>query len=152
MPPWARRAAWTLVASAAFTAAVYGDLWLRARTACLTGDRYMAFSRDPEAKKAWFEDAYRREKAELDADLAAGRLGAAEHKERLFLAAFRRDEAVSESSLKLAYHWYKTADELFSPPDTKFVRLARERMVSAKRLWKAELDAAKIPYDDAMLE
>lgn len=112
----------------------------------------MAWSQDPAAKKAWFDAIYARETAALDADLAAGRLGGPEHKERLLLAAVRRDEMVAESSLKLAYHWYKTADELFSPPATKFVRLARERKVLAKRLWKAELDAAKIPYEDSMLE
>lgn len=152
MPPWAKRTAWALGAAALFVGAVYCDLWLRARTACLTGDRYMAWSRDPAAKKAWFDAAYAREAAELDAERAAGRLEAPEHKERLVLAGVRRDEAVAESSLKLAYHWYKTADELFSPPATKFVRLARERKAEAKRLWKAELDAAKIPYEDSMLE
>lgn len=148
----ARRLVWVLSAAAALAAAVYCDLWLRARTACLTGDRYMSWNADPSAKKAWFEARFQDERAVLDKDLAAGRIGAPEHKERLALAGFRRDEAVSESSLKYAYHWYKTAVELFSPPETKYVRLSRERMAEAKRLWKLELDAAKIPYEDYMLQ
>ena len=147
-----RRLVWTLSAAAALVAAVYCDLWLRARTACLTGDRYMAFNSDPAAKKAWFEAVFEEERAALDKELAAGRIGAAEHKERVALAVFRRDEAVAESSLKYAYHWYKTAVELFGPPETKYVRLSRERMAEAKRLWKLELDAAKIPYEDYMLQ
>lgn len=152
MAPRARRLLWVVGGAAAFVLAVYTDLWLRARTAALTGDRYMAWVKDPAAKKAWFDAELAKERAALDAELAAARMGAPEHAQRVALAEFRRDEAVAESSLKLAYHWYKTAVELFSPPETKYVRLARERMAEAKRLWKAELDAAKIPYEDYMLE
>ncbi|TBR25055.1 hypothetical protein EPO15_02840 [bacterium] len=152
MAPWARRLAWVLGASGAFALAVYADLWLRARTATTTGDRYMAWVKDPAAKKAYFDAELAKEKAALDAELAAGRMGAPEHSQRVALAEFRRDEAVAESSLKLAYHWYKTSVELFSPPETKYVRLARERMAEAKRRWKLELDAAKVPYEEYMLE
>lgn len=152
MSPAAKRFAWVLGGAAAFVLAVYTDLWFRARTATLTGDRYMSWVKDPAAKKAWFDAELSKEKAALDAELAAARMDAPEHAQRVALAEFRRDEAVAESSLKLAYHWYKTCVELFSPPETKYVRLARERMAEAKRLWKAELDAAKIPYEDYMLE
>lgn len=152
MKPPARRLVWVLGAVLAFYAAVYSDLWLRARTATTTGDRYMAWVKDPAAKKAWFDAELAKEKASLDAELAAGRMGAPEHAQRVALAEFRRDEAVAESSLKLAYHWYKTSVELFSPPETKYVRLARERMAEAKRLWKAELDQARVPYEEYMLE
>lgn len=152
MPAWARRAAWVLGAAAAFYGAVYADLWLRARTAVLTGDRYMAWTKDPAAKKAWFDAELAAEKASLDAGLKAGTMGAPEHAQRVALAEFRRDEAVAESSLKLAYHWYKTAVELFGPPETRWVRAAREKMPEAKALWKAELDAAKVPYEEYMLE
>ncbi|MBI5597571.1 MAG: hypothetical protein HY928_15885 [Elusimicrobia bacterium] len=148
----ARRLVWVLSAAAALVCAVYADLWLRARTACLTGDRYMAWNSDSAAKKAWFDARLSAEKSALDEDLAAGRMDKAEHAERAALAEFRRDEAVAESSLKYAYHWYKTAVELFSPPETKYVRLSRQRMAEAKRLWKLELDAAKIPYEDYMLQ
>lgn len=152
MAPWARRSAWAVGAAAAFALAVYTDLWLRARTAVLTGDRYMSWVKDPAAKKAHFDAELAAEKAALDKDLAAGRMGPPEHAQRVALAEFRRDEALAESSLKLAYHWYKTAVELFSPPETTYVRLGRERMAEAKRLWKLELDAAKIPYEEYMLE
>ncbi|MDE2293270.1 MAG: hypothetical protein KGL53_14405 [Elusimicrobia bacterium] len=152
MPAWSRRLVWGLAAAAVFVSAVYTDLWLRARTACLTGDRYMEWSHDPAAKKAWFEKEYEEQKAGLDGELKDGKMTPAEHDQRVELAAFRRDQLVQESSLKMAYHWYKTAVELFSPPDTKYVRLARERMPEAKRLWEAELKREKIPYEDYMLE
>lgn len=152
MAPWARRSVLAAGCAAAFAFAVYADLWLRARTAVLTGDRYMAWAGDVPAKKAWFDSELAQEKAELDRELAAGRMAPPEHAQRVVLAEFRRDEAVAESSLKLAYHWYKTAVELFSPPETTYVRRARERMAEAKRLWKAELDAAKVPYEEYMLE
>ena len=68
------------------------------------------------------------------------------------LERFRRDEAVAESSVKYAYHWYKTAVELFSPPESRWVRLSREKMALTKDLWKQELDRRKIPYEEYMLE
>ena len=59
---------------------------------------------------------------------------------------------MKESSLKYAYVWFQTAVELFSPPESRWVALSREKMVLAKELWKKELDAKKIPYQDYMLE
>ncbi|MFH2202383.1 MAG: hypothetical protein ABIJ96_04670 [Elusimicrobiota bacterium] len=131
---------------------VYVDLVLRARSAYLEGEKYAAWHRQPEMKKAHFEALFRREKEQLEAERAAGKLTEAELQQKLELEKFRRDEAVAESSLKYAYHWYKTAVELFSPPESRWIRLSREKMTATKALWKAELDLKKIPYEDYMLE
>lgn len=137
---------------AAVYSLVYVDLVLRARTAYREGEKYMAWHRDPAAKKAHFEALFEEERSSLEKEKAAGRLTENEYLQRLELEKFRRDEAVAESSLKYAYHWYKTAVELFSPPDSKWVRLSRDKMGEAKELWKAELRAKKIPFEDYMLE
>jgi hypothetical protein len=79
-------------------------------------------------------------------------MSALEARERIEVARLARDEAVAESSLKLAYHWYKTAVELFSPPRSRWVRLSESKMAEAKELWKKELDSKKIPYEEYMLE
>ena len=143
----------TAAGCAAFVAAsVYADLVLRARTAYLEGERYMAWHADPALKKAHFSAEFEKTKAELDAQRLAGSLEETEYRQRLSLEEFRRDEAVSESSLKYAYHWYKTAVDLFSPPESRYIRLSREKMAVAKKLWKAELDAAHVPYEEYMLE
>ena len=72
--------------------------------------------------------------------------------QRLFLARFDRDERMKESSLKYAYVWFQTACELFTPPESRWVVLSRQKMAETKELWKKELQAKKIPYQDYMLE
>jgi hypothetical protein len=131
---------------------VYGDLVFRARSAYLEGEKYMRWQERPEEKKSFYEAQFSREKTALDKEKAEGRLSENEYAQRLELERFRADEAVAESSLKYAYHWYKTSVELFSPPDSRWVKLSRRRMGEAKELWKAELRAKKVPFEDYMLE
>ena len=131
---------------------VYLDVTLRARTAYYEGEKYVQWHNDPSKKKAYSDALYEKEKADLDRKLAQGALTKPEYSQRVVLEKFRRDEAIAESSLKYAYHWYKTAVELFSPPESRWVRLSREKMAQTKELWKKELEAQKIPYEEYMLE
>jgi hypothetical protein len=133
-------------------AAVYVDLMLRARTAYYEGEKYLSWHADPGKKKDYFQKQFEKAVVELDREKNSGRMDDTEYRQRVALEEFRRDEAVAESSLKYAYHWYKTAVDLFSPPESRWVKLSREKMRSTKALWKAELDAAKIPYEEYMLE
>ena len=130
----------------------YADLWLRARTAYLEGEKYLQWDRQPQLKAAYFEEVLAAKQARLKKDQAAGRLTPQELEQRLALARFERDEAVQESSLKYAYVWFQTAVELFSPPESRWVIRSRRQMAAAKELWKKELDARKIPYQDYMLD
>lgn len=136
--------------------AVYGmayvDLVLRARSAYLEGEKYLEWERKPELKKAALDAELVQKELRLQADRKAGRLTQAELDQRLALARFARDDAFNESSLKYAYVWFQTAVELFSPPESRWVVLSRQKMAEAKALWKRELDAKKIPYQDYMLE
>ena len=152
MPAWKRWLSFAALGTLFVFTAVYADLLLRARTAYLEGEKYLSWNADPSRKKAHFQKIFERSVAELDAEKAAGRMDETEYRQRVALEEFRRDESVAESSLKYAYHWYKTAVDLFSPPESKWVRLSREKMKTTKALWKAELDAAKIPYEEYMLE
>ncbi|OIO05691.1 MAG: hypothetical protein AUJ52_13425 [Elusimicrobia bacterium CG1_02_63_36] len=152
MPAWKRWLSFAALGTLFVFTAVYADLLLRARTAYLEGEKYLSWNVDPSRKKAHFQKIFERSVAELDAEKAAGRMDETEYRQRVALEEFRRDESVAESSLKYAYHWYKTAVDLFSPPESKWVRLSREKMKTTKALWKAELDAAKIPYEEYMLE
>jgi hypothetical protein len=131
---------------------VYADLLLRARDAYLEGEKFMVWYRHPEEKKAFFESQLDKEIRRLDAERSSGRLTDGEYRQRVDLERFREAESLSESSLKYAYHWYKTAAELFSPPESRWVRLSRLRMAETKELWKKELAQARIPYEDYMLE
>lgn len=148
-----RRAVLTALALAA---AVYGmaraDLWLRARSAYLEGEKWSEWAAKPELKKAHFDAELAAREAELKRDLDAGRLDKAAFERKSGLARFERDQAVAESSLKYAYVWYQTSAELFSPPENRWSALSREKMKTARELWKKELDARKVPYQDYMLE
>jgi len=132
--------------------AVYIDLVLRARTAFNEGEKFLAWHANPADKKAHFQAAFEKSIDTLNREKAAGHMDDTEHRQRVSLEEFRRDEAIAESSLKYAYHWFKTAVDLFSPPNSRWVRLSREKMATTKVMWKAELDAAKIPYEEYMLE
>ncbi len=151
-----RTAGRTLLIAVALIAAVYGmarvDLILRSRSAYLEGEKWLEWSRRPELKKAHFDAELAAREAELSRELAKGRLERAVYERQLGLARFERDQAVAESSLKYAYVWYQTAAELFSPPENRWSVLARAKMTETRELWKKELEAQKIPYQDYMLE
>jgi hypothetical protein len=61
-------------------------------------------------------------------------------------------EGEAAASPKEAYAWYESAAALFVPPESKWSRLAREKMPIAKEKWKVELRAKHITFDDSMLE
>jgi len=151
-----RGAARAVLVAAALIAAVYGmarvDLILRARSAYLEGEKWTQWSRKPELKKAHFDAELAAREGELSRELAKGKLDRAAYDRKAGLARFERDQAVAESSLKYAYVWYQTAAELFSPPENRWSVLARAKMTETRALWKSELDARKIPYQDYMLE
>lgn len=140
----------------ALAAAVYGmaraDLWLRARSAYLEGEKWSSWAADPRLKKAHYDAELAAREAALKREFDAGRLDKAAFERKAALARFERDQALAESSLKYAYVWYQTAAELFSPPETRWSVLARAKMAETRELWKKELDARKVPYQDYMLE
>ena len=148
-----RRALLTAVGLFAF---VYGaacvDVVLRARSAYNEGEKWLAWSARPELKKAHFDAELAERQKTLESERDAGRVAPAEFDKKLGLARFERDQAVAESSLKYAYVWYQTAAELFTPPESRWTAMSREKMKTTRELWKKELDAKKIPYQDYMLE
>lgn len=150
--PWTRRAAVVLACAAAVYAMVYVDLVLRARSAYLEGEKYMRWHSQPAEKKSFFDAKLREESGRLAADLAAGRLDRDAYEMKLELARFESEEALRESSVKYAYVWYQSAAELFSPPESRWVVLSREKMRQAKELWRAELHAKGVPFEEYMLE
>lgn len=137
-------------------AATYGlivaDLWFRAREAYRQGEKYWQWHFNPEDKKAFLDQDFEKRKHELGRLLSRKRITEANYRERLELASFDHDEAIKESSIKYAYIWYQTVIELFSPPESRWVRKAREKLPQAKELWKKELTQLGIPFEDYMLE
>ena len=137
---------------AAIYAMIYADVVLRAREAYFEGEKYMSWHENPRLKEQALNAQFDQEKAELDAKLAKGKLNKDEYGRKLEIANFDRGRQMEESSVKYAYVWYQTAYELFSPPESKWVKLSREKAPLAKEIWKEELRAKKIPFEDYMLE
>ena len=51
-----------------------------------------------------------------------------------------------------AYAWYESAAMLFTPPESRWSRLARAKMPEARARWKAELESRHMAVSDSMLE
>jgi hypothetical protein len=127
--------------AAAVLAIVYVDVQLRARSAYLEAEKYMDWYAHPDKKKAFYDQR-------LAAGKAALNPAAADYADKVSALQFDHDYALSESSLKYAYQWYKDTYELFSPPESRWVRMAREKAPVALNLWKQELHAQNIPFED----
>jgi len=131
---------------------IYVDIILRARSAYLQGEKYMHWHESPAAKEEALSAELADEKLKLDKKLARRKLSQDDYNRELEIARFNNGQKRAESSIKYAYIWYQTVVELFSPPESRWVRLARKKMPHAKELWKQELKAKKIPFEDYMLE
>ena len=131
---------------------VVADVILRARESYLEGEKYMRWNENPELKKTDLFAKYGKLKTDLDSKLEKGKIKKDEYDRQIEIITFDRDRQMEESALKYAYVWFQTAYELFSPPESKWVRLAREKAPVAKEKWKEELRAKKIHFEEYMLE
>lgn len=131
---------------------IYVDLTLRARDAYLKAERYMYWHKHPDKKKEYYYKEFQKKKEKLDKKLKAGKISEEEYEREIEIAKFERDFRLKESSLKYAYVWYQTAVELFSPPRSKWVKLAEKKMPIAKEMWKEELRKEGVKFEDYMLE
>ncbi len=150
--PWFRNTVWIVGTVFVLYGMVYADVLLRAREAYMEGEKYWRWSEHPEEKAAALEKEFNKEKSGLDEKLAKNKLTKDEYDRQLEIAQFDRDRNLDESSIKYAYVWYKTAFELFSPPESKWVKLSREKAPIAKEKWREELRAKKIPFEEYMLD
>ena len=149
---WAQNVALALVTVLTVYGLLYWDVVSRAKEAYFEGEKYMAWHESPDLKKNALDARFQREKAELDRRLRRNRITQEEYREQLDVLEFDRTFQMDESALKYAYQWYKDTYELFSPPESKWVRLAREKAPQALALWKDELRAEKVPFEDYMFE
>ena len=149
---WARVLLISASCIAIVYALIYVDVVLRARSAYMQGEKYFSWYEDPKLKERSLQADFQKEKSKLDENLAGGKVTQDEYKKQLEIASFNYERKREESSIKYAYIWYQTVIELFSPPESKWVKLARENMPKAKELWKQELRAKNIPFEDYMLD
>ena len=149
---WAQNSAFIFLGIIGVYALVYWDVTTRAKEAYMEGEKYMAWNQHPEQKQKFFEDRFSQEKAKLEKQLSDKKISEEDMRKKLDTLEFDRDYALNESSLKYAYQWYKDTYELFSPPESKWVKLAREKAPQALEAWKQELRAQNVPFEDYMFE
>ena len=149
---WVKLLIMAAVCVAAVYALIYADVVLRARSAYLEGEKYWSWYQDPKLKDAAIGEWYLKEKGKLEKEQLKNAITKDEFDRRLELLDFTKAQKLKDSSIKYAYVWYQTVVELFSPPESKWVRLAREKMPRAKELWKKELTEKKIPFEEYMLD
>ncbi len=132
--------------------AIYIDLMLRARNAYLEAEKYVKWYYNPNEKVEFFEKEFNNKKKELDKLLSKNKLSKDEYDVKLEILEFEKERKIKESSLKYAYIWYKTAIELFSLPESKWVKLAKQKIVNIKDMWRKELEQKGYKIEDYMLE
>ena len=149
---WVHIAGMALFSIGAVYGMIYVDLVLRARHAYLEGEKYLEWHFHPDRKAQYYKTWQVQRLAELEKKLSQRKITQDIFQREKELLEFQKTQALEDSSIKYAYVWYQTAVELFSPPESKWVKLSREKMVMAKELWRQELRAKKIPFEEYMLE
>lgn len=109
---------------------VYVDVVWRARHAYLEGEKYLRWAEHPEERLKLLDQEFELKKRDLDARLAGRLVSQQEYDRELDLLRFSRTTDSNESPLKYAYIWYKTAAELCTPPESKWSRMARHKLVT----------------------
>jgi hypothetical protein len=131
---------------------VYVDVVSRAKESYQEAEKYMDWYHNPQKKTDFYEKKFLSDKAKLDEELAKKKLSDEEYKEKISALEFDKEYTLSESSLKYAYQWYKDTYELFSPPESKWVKMARAKSPEVLELWKQELREQKVPFEDTMFD
>ncbi|OGR83856.1 MAG: hypothetical protein A2636_06740 [Elusimicrobia bacterium RIFCSPHIGHO2_01_FULL_64_10] len=150
--PWVRNLLWTAGTVLVLYAMVAADVVLRAREAYREGEKYMRWHEHPDQKESELRKEFERGKSALDRKLAAGKIPKERYDRELEILKFDLDRRREESAVKYAYVWYQTAYELFSPPESRWVKLSRAKAPAAKEKWKEELRSQNIRFEDYMLE
>jgi len=150
--PWPRRVAWTLAAAAIVYEMIVTDVVLRARHAYLEGEKYWRWSEQPRERELYLQSERSRKMIDLDKRLSQGKLTKHDYERHRELVEFDYRQALRGSTIQSAYIWYQTAVDQFSPPESKWVKLARSKIPLAKARWLAELKSKNIPYEAYMVD
>lgn len=152
MKPWMKKIGVAVGVVALVYGMVFVDVMLRARSAFYEGEKYWHWYEQPALKTAalngWKADEFKR----LDRAVRRGKITDEDKTKQREIVEAEYARRQKESAIKYAYIWYQTVVELFTPPESPWSRAAREKMPRAKELWKQELTARKVPFEEYMLE
>ena len=143
---------WVVAALVIVYGMIYVDVVLRAKHAYQEGEKYTQWHSDPLEKQKALKEQFLKLKKDWDKKLKKEKITQKEYNRQIEILEFDHQRQLKESAIKYAYVWYKTAYELFSPPESKWVRLSREKAPVAKEQWKEELRSKNIPFEEYMLD
>lgn len=99
----------------------------RAKREYLEGEKFLSFYKNPDLKKQYYDEKLRKKE----------------------ISEPEYEMLMEDNALKNAYVQYQTVIDLFTPPESKWVRLSRERLKEITPLYnewvnklKAEIEAA----------
>lgn len=93
----------------------------RAKREYLEGEKYLSFYKTPDLKKQYYDEQLRK-KAITEPEY---------------------EMLMEDSDLKNAYVQYQTVVDLFTPPESKWVKLSRERLNEITPVYNAWVDSLK---------
>jgi len=100
---------------------VYVDIYLRSKSAYKKGVMYLKWYEDPALKEKYLKNWRDKEISKIKGN---------DHKAEVLKKAveMQYQMKMEENPLKNAYFWFQTVVECFSPPETKYVRLSKEKL------------------------
>jgi hypothetical protein len=103
------------------------ELVKRAKREYNEGDRYLSFYRSPDLKKQYYDEKLKKKE----------------------ISETEYEMLMEDNALKNAYVQYNTVIDLFTPPESKWVKLSRQRLSEITPEYNAWVEKLRKEIDDA---
>ncbi|MCD6423789.1 MAG: hypothetical protein J7L42_06720 [Elusimicrobia bacterium] len=100
---------------------IYVDIYLRAKSAYKKGIMYLKWHENPALKEKYLKNWRDKEISKIKGN---------DYKAEVLRKAIevQYQMRMEENPLKNAYFWFRTVVDCFSPPETKYVKLSKEKL------------------------
>ncbi len=102
----------------------------RAKREYLEGEKFLSFYKNPELKKQYYDEKLKKKEITQE----------------------EYEMLMEDNALKNAYVQYQTVIDLFTPPESKWVKLSRERLKEIEPLYNQWVESLKAEIEKASKE
>lgn len=99
----------------------------RAKREYLEGEKFLSFYKNPELKKQYYDEKLRKKE----------------------ITPEEYEMLMEDNALKNAYVQYQTVIDLFTPPESKWVKLSRERLMEIEPLYNQWVESLRLEVEKA---
>lgn len=99
----------------------------RAKREYLEGEKFLSFYKNPELKKQYYDEKLRKKEITQE----------------------EYEMLMEDNALKNAYVQYQTVIDLFTPPESKWVKLSRERLREIEPLYNQWVESLRLEVEKA---